>query len=530
MTKGGSYMAQIRIQMYKIREILRLKYECKLSNRQTAESCGINHRTVFIYWKQAQKAGIEWSRDKGLSDTELENKLWGGRPQERAGKALPDFEYLYKELKRPHVTMQLLWQEYKEENPDGYQYSWFDELYNQWRKKLGVCMRQDHRAGEKMFIDYCDGLTITNIETGEKIPTQMFVGVWGASNYTYVEASFTQEKEAWLMAHVRAFEYSGCVPRIVVPDNLRSGVNRACKYEPDINRTYLEMARHYGTTIIPTRPYKAKDKAKVEVGVLIAQRWILACLRNRTFYHLSDLNEAIRELLEKLNNRPMRKLHRSRKEMFETLDKVAALPLVQQRYEYAEWNKARVNIDYHIEVESHYYSVPYAFVHEQVDVRITGHTVEVFYKGTRQASHVRSFIKYAHTTKPEHMPESHRKYLEWTPPRIIQWAEKTGECTKEVVKTILESRKYPEQAYRSCLGILRLERYYSKERIENASRRALRYRTCSYQSIKLILATGLDKQTDFLYEQGTVISLVHENIRGKEYYRNTHEEVRSDVK
>jgi transposase len=382
-------------------------------------------------------------------------------------------------------------------------------------------MRQDHRAGEKMFIDYCDGLSITNPETGEKIPTQLFISVWGASNYTYVEASFTQEKEAWLMAHVRAFEYSGCVPRIIVPDNLRSGVDRACRYEPEINRTYLEMARHYGTTVIPARPYKAKDKAKVEVGVLLAQRWILACLRNRTFYSLRELNEAIRALVEKINNRQMRKLGRSRKELFETLDKPAALPLVQQRYEYADWQKARVNIDYHIEVASHYYSVPYQLIHEQVDVRSTGHTIEVFYKGARQTSHLRSYAKYGHTTKLEHMPESHRKYLEWTPPRIIQWAEKTGECTKEVVKTILESRKYPEQAYRSCLGILRLERCYPKERIENASRRALKYRTCSYQSIKSILATGLDKQTDFLYEQENVISPVHKNIRGWEYYRET---------
>jgi len=351
-------MAQIRVSMDKLREILRLKYECGLSNRQAGASCGISRQTVSNYWAQAQQAGIDWERDKQLSDTELEQRLYGNGLAVQPAKELPDFQYLFQELKRPHVTMQLLWQEYKEENPDGYQYSWFNEIYREWRKKLNICMRQEHRAGEKMFIDYCDGPFITAPETGEKIPTQLFVSVWGASNYTYAEASFTQEKEAWLMSNVRAFEYSGCVPCIVVPDNLKSGVTKACRYEPYINRSYHDMCQHYGTTVIPARPYRAKDKAKVEAGVLVAQRWILACLRNRTFYRLSDLNQAIRELLEKLNNRNMQKLKCSRKHMFETLDKPAALPLVSQRYEYAEWRKARVNIDYHIEAFSHYYSVP----------------------------------------------------------------------------------------------------------------------------------------------------------------------------
>jgi len=382
-------------------------------------------------------------------------------------------------------------------------------------------MRQDHRAGEKLFVDYCDGHAITDSKTGEKILTELFVSVWGASNYTYAEASFRQTKEAWLMAHVRSFEYSGCVPRVVVPDNLKSGVTKACRYEPEINRTYLDLAQHYGTTIIPARPYKARDKAKVEAGVLLAQRWILACLRNRTFYNVGELNDAIRELLEKLNTRQMQKLHRSRKELFETLEKPAALPLVAQRYEYADWHKARVNIDYHIEVACHYYSVPYQLIHEQVDVRVTAHTVEVFHKNKRIASHVRSYIKWEPTTKPEHMPEAHRKHLEWTPGRIIEWAGKTGECTKEVVTTILERKKYPELAYRSCLGIFRLERYYPKERIENAARRALKFRTCTYRNMKAILDNDMDTQTDVFSAPSNLISPVHENIRGREYYRKS---------
>ena len=513
-------MAQLRISMRKLRELLRLKYELRLSDRRTAESCGVSRRTVSQYWKQVQESGLTWTEAQRLTDTELEQRLFRRNPP-TGKKTQPDWNYIYRELKRPHVTLQLLWQEYKEENPEGLQYSWFNELYAKWRKKLNICMRQEHRAGEKLFVDYCDGLFITDRKTGKKIPTQLFVSVWGASNYTYAEGSFTQKKQEWIMSHVRAFEYFGCVPHITVPDNLKSGVSKACKYEPDINPTYLDLARHYNTTVIPARPYRAKDKAKAEAGVLVAQRWILACLRNRTFYSLAELNAAIRELLEKLNNRQMRRLRRSRKEMFETLDKPAALPLPGRRYEYADWKNARVNIDYHIEIESHYYSVPYQLIHQPVEVRITGNTIEVFHKGARQASHARSYVKYAYTTLPEHMPEAHRKYLEWTPTKILSWAEKTGPCTKELVQAIIENRKYPQQAYRSCLGIFRLEKHYPKERIENASRRALKYRTYSYQSLKSILTTGLDKHTDLFQQTAGLISPVHENIRGNDYYRKT---------
>jgi len=517
-------MAREKTSMAKIREILRLKYQLGLSNRQIAASCGMGRRAVSEYWELAQKNGIDWSKAQGLTDTELEQELFQHRPA-TGKKTQPDWNHVYRELKRPYVTLQLLWQEYKEENPEGLQHSWFNELYGKWRKKLNICMRQEHRAGEKLFVDYCDGISIINRMTEEKTQTQLFVSVWGASNYTYAEASLTQKKQHWVMSHVRAFEYFGCVPHIVVPDNLKSGVSKACKYEPDVNPTYLDLARHYNTTVIPARPYRAKDKAKVEAGVLVAQRWILACLRNRKFYSLAELNGAIRELLEKLNNRQMQKLHRSRKEMFETLDKTAALPLPERRYEYAEWKKARVNIDYHIDVGSHYYSVPYPLIHQQVEVRITASTIEVFSKGQRQTSHARSYVKYACTTLAEHMPEAHRKFMEWTPTKILDWAEKTGPCTRELARAIIESRKYPEQAYRSCLGILRLEKYYPKERIENASKRALKYRTFSYQSLKSILATGLDKHTDLFQQQAGLISPVHENIRGNDYYRKTEDQV-----
>jgi transposase len=514
-------MARLRIEMYKLREILRLKYECGLSDRQVAKGCAVSRRTVGIYWKQAQAAGLDWAQAKRLDDTELEQAVWGSdRPGSRGTNTLPDFHYIYRELKRPHVTLELLWQEYREENPNGCGYSWFQERYSKWRKKLNVWMRQEHRAGEKVFVDYCAGLYLTDPVTGEKTQTQLFVGVWGASNYTYAEASLGQKKEAWA-AHVRLFEYSGAVPRLVVPDNLKSGVTKACRYEPEINRTYLDLAQHYGTTIIPARPGKPKDKAKVEAGVLLAQRWILACLRNRTFYSLAEMNQAIRELLERLNNRRMRRLDRSRKELFETLDRQAALPLPERRYEYADWKKARVNIDYHIEIERHRYSVPYQLVHEQVDVRLTGHVIEVFYKNRRTTSHARSWVRGGYTTKLEHLPPAHRKHLAWTPERMMDWAGKTGECTKEVVTTIIAGKKHPALAYRSCLGILRLGNCYPRERIENAARRALKFRTCSYQNMKAILAHGLDKQTDLFSGPVNLVSPAHENIRGQEYYRES---------
>ena len=523
-------MAMERIGMRKIREALRLKYEHSLSNRQAARSCNISRPTVAEYWNQAQKSGIDWARDKGLSDTDLMNKLY---PKQIINGIVggidhvePDWAYIHAELKRQHVTLELLWQEYKEAHPNGYQRSWFGDLYRRWCRKLNVCMRQEHRAGEKLFVDYCDGLTIIVRSTGEEILTQLFVAVWGASNYTFAEASMTQCRHDWLMSHVRAFEYYDCVPRAVVIDNLKSGVTHPCRYEPEVNASYRDLADHYDCCVLPARVRHPKDKAKVEAGVLIAQRWILACLRNQRFYSIAELNEAIRILLEKLNSRQMQKLKSSRKELFERLDKPAALSLPEKRYEYAEWKKARVNIDYHVEIDRHYYSVPYQLAHEQVDVRSTDHTVEIFHKGQRQASHTRGFEKHKHSTKPEHMPEAHRQYMTWNPERIMAWAEKTGPYTREVIKNNLESRRFPEQAYRSCLGILRLSNHYPADRLENACKRALQYRVYSFTRIKAILDTGLDKQAD-LFENVAAprVSPMHENVRGIGYYAKNEQEL-----
>jgi transposase len=481
----------------------------------------VTRATVSNYLKRAEAAGLTWPVVEGLSESELTSRLYPrGSSATSPRRPAPDCQYIYDELRdhrKVNLTLTQLWLEYKERHPDGYQYTQFCEHYRRWRGKLDYCMRQEHRAGEKVFIDYSDGLSLADAETGEVIPTQLFVAVWGASNYTYAEASLSQKLPGWIGSHVRAFGYFGCVPRLLVPDNLKSGVHDPCFYEPEANPTYAEMAQHYGCAVLPARPVRPRDKAKVEAGVLVAKRWILAVLRRRTFYSLAEMNAAVGECLERLNGRTMRGMGKSRRELFQGLDRPAALPLPQRPYEYAEWRKARVNIDYHIEADGHYYSVPFALLRERLDVRLTAITVEVFHKGERVAAHARSYGRGGHSTVKEHMPPEHRRYAEWSPSRFILWADKTGAATAEVVKRILASRTYPEQAYRACLGIMRLSRQYDPARVEAAARRALCFNACSYRSMRSILASGLDGHT--LPQQGTQTPLpLHENIRGRECY------------
>ncbi len=509
--------------MRKIKEVLRLKYDCGLSAREIARSCRVSRSTVADYIMKAKAAGISWPEAAALTDTRIEEQLFPvQRIPSSAQRPAPDYEYIYNELRtyrKVNLTLIQLWLEYKEKHPDGYQYSQFCDLYRHWRGKLDYVMRQEHRAGEKVFIDYCDGLSVLDLATGELIPTQLFLAVWGASSYTYGEASLSQTLPDWIGSHRRALEYFDCVPRALVPDNLKSGVSQACKYEPELNPTYADMASHYGCAVVPARPRKPRDKAKVEVGVLIAQRWILAVLRHRTFYSLAELNAAIRQCLERLNDRPMRRLGKSRRELFETVDRPNALPMPARPYEYAEWYKARVNIDYHIEVDHHYYSVPFQLLREKVDVRLTAATVEVFRKGERVAAHARSYVHGKHTTLKEHMPPEHRNYAEWSPSRFIHWAGKTGAATAQLVEKVLASRTYPEQGYRACLGIIRLGRHYEPERVEAAAERALKFNACSYRSMKAILSAGLDRQLDNVENSGQMSLPLHQNIRGRGYYQ-----------
>lgn len=506
--------------MRKIKEVLRLKWDQKLTNRQIATSCSISHTTVREYLLRAELAGLRWPLDPDLDDTAIEHALFPLHHSHGSAKRqMPAMNYLFQELRKKSVTLQLLWYEYKQANPEGYQYSQFCNRYRRWAKKLDITLRQGHRAGEKMFVDYAgQTVPIINPCTGEVMEAHVFIAALGASNYTYAEASLAEDLPSWITAHIHAFEFFQGVTEIIVPDNLKAGVTSPCRYEPDINPTYQDLAEHYGTTVIPARAGKPKDKAKVESAVLVAERWILAALRNHTFFSVAELNEAIAHRVPELNNRRFKKLDTSRRYLFQTLDKPALKALPPRRYEYAEWKKARVNIDYHIEIDRHYYSVAYQLVREQVDVRITSTTVEVLFKNKRVASHKRNFSQGGFTTLREHMPKSHQRYLDWTPSRIINWAGKNGPHTKRLVIRVLESRPHPEQGFRSCLGIMRLGKRYSPERLEAACERALMIKAFSFKSVESILKRGLDQQPLMFDHAENPNPLIHDNIRGTHYY------------
>jgi len=510
-------MPRERVAMRKIREILRLVWSCRQSRRDVARSCGVGKSTVDDMINRAVVAGLSWPFE--LDDQALETLLYPPVTHSSARKlSQPDWQALHDDLAtHKSLTLMLLWQEYKAGEPDGYQYSQFCERYRHWRKKLDRSMRQEHQAGEKFFVDYSgQKMPIVDPASGEVRGAELFVGVMGASNFTYAEATWTQSLADWTGSHARAFAFMGAVPHCVVPDNLKSGVNQACRYEPELNQTYLEMANHYGTAIIPTRVRHPKDKAKVEGGVLIAQRFILAVLRKRTFFSLAEANAAIRERLILLNNRPFRKLPGTRQNRLDELDRPAMLPLPEMPYQYAQWKLARVHIDYHIELEGHFYSVPHRLVREQVDARYTETTVECFHKGNRVASHPRSYAQGKHTTTPDHMPKSHREYAEWTPQRITAWAATIGTATVQVVEQVLARRTYPEHGFRSCMGIISLAKRFSKERLEAACARAVTIKGINYRSIKSILENNLDQK--ILPNQMELLPIAHENIRGTDYY------------
>ena len=473
---------------------------------------------------------MSWPLPAGLDVATLEQRLFpSSATPVPTTRLVPDWSTVHHELKRKGVTLFLLWQEYKAATPEGFQYSWFCQAYRAWASKLTLVMRQTHRAGEKLFVDYAgQGIPIVNAQTGEVHEAALFIAVLGASNYTYVEATWTQSLPDWIGSHVRTFAALGGVPEIVVPDNLKAAVTRAHRYEPELNRTYADLAHHYGVAVIPARAAKPRDKAKVEVGVQVVERWIVARLRHHTFFALAEVNAAIREFLPVLNAHPFKKLPGSRQSLFATLDRPALQPLPAQPYEYAEWKRARVNIDYHVEVDGHYYSVPYALVKHPLEVRVSARVVELFHKGTRVASHLRSRLKGRHSTVAAHMPTAHRHYVEWTPQRLIRWAADSGVATAQVVETILASRPHPQQGFRSCLGIMRLGKSYGSERLEAACHRALTIGACSYKSIESILKNGLDR-TPLPSRPPAPASLRHANIRGPEYYSISQGETYADA-
>ena len=510
-----------KISMRKIKEILRLHWELSLSNRDIANSIKISSNTVGNCLRRARAARLSWPLPPELDDAQLEQMLY--RPvRNKTPQGSHDIDWLqmHKELKRKGMTRYLLWDEYKQYHPNGLSYSQFCRYYNRWQAKIDTCMRQSHKAGEKMFIDYA-GMTlpITDRFSGEVKEAQIFVACLGASNYTFAEATLSQSLPDWIGSHVRAFKFFGGLPEILVPDNLRSGVKASHLYEPDINPTYQDMAEHYGVAVIPARVRKPQDKAKVEEAVQHIERQILARLRNRTFFSLYELNQAIKELLDAVNTKPFQKLLGSRKSQFEELEKETLKPLPQTPYVFAEWKYAKLSADYHLSLDGHYYSAPYKLIQNTLDVRYTQNTVEIFYKGKRVASHKRSYKKGGFTTDIKHMPEAHQQQAQWTPQRIINWAKKNGEFTGKLAEQIILSRRCPQQGYRSCFGIIRLEKSYSSKRLENACRRALHFQAYSYKSVLSILKNNLDSlPLSAREQQDGITKQQHEHVRGKGYF------------
>jgi len=512
-------MATERLPMRKIREILRYKWNLGRSHREVAASLGVSVGAVSGIERRARDAGLDWPTAEALDDEALEVRLYGDSAAQRR-RPLPDPIWMHTERKKPGVTLELLHHEYRERHPDGYGYTQFCEHYRQWCSDRRLSMHQVHRAGEKLFVDYAGKKpSLTDPVSGQRRPVELFVAVLGASNLTYAEASEGQQIADWIASHVRTFEYLGGVTGAVVPDQLKTGVTRACRYEPEIQRSYEEMARHYGTVILPARPASPRDKAKVEVGVQIAERWILARLRHETFFTLPALNQRIAELLEELNARTMRRYRASRRTLFEQLDRPALRPLPERRYEHALWRIVRPSIDYHVELDGHYYSVPFTLRHERLDLRHTSATVEVFLRGQRVASHAKSHLRGHHTTVPEHMPKAHQAHLEWSPARLTRWAQSIGPNTGALVEVILAARPHPEQGYRSCLGLLRLGKRYGEVRLEAAAARARVAGARSYRHVDSILKHGLDRAPapEERPRDGAVV--VHENLRGPHYYR-----------
>jgi transposase len=505
--------------MRKIREVLRLTHELGLSVRQVSEATGVGKTAVSEYVARAKVIGITWPVPAELSDADLERRLFVP-PGFHDGptKPVPNWAKVHEELKRRGVTLMLLWEEHRAECPDGHGYSQFCELYSRWRKRLSPIMRQTHVGGDKLFVDWAgDTIPIVDPVTGEVHAAHLFVAALGASSYTYAEARWTETLPDWIGAHINALDFLGGVMKAAVPDNLKVGITKPSRYEPGINRTYQELADHYGFVVLPARVRKPRDKAKVETAVGIVTRYLLGRLRHRRFFSLGELNAAVREYLAAINAKVMKRLGKSRNELFATLDRPALKSLPCERYQYAEWKRCTVAPDYHVEVDDHYYSAPYRLLRETLDVRFTDATVELFHKGSRVASHVRSHLKHKHTTTPEHMPSSHRRYAEWSPARMQREARKIGPATVALFAAIMRAKPHPEQGFRSCLGILNLLKSYGPARVEAAARRGNDIGAKTYGSIKSILQNGLDRAyAPARAAEGAPIQ--HANIRGRGYY------------
>jgi transposase len=508
-----------QISMRKISELLRQRHELKCGYRSIAKSLNISISTVSDYLSRAKVAGLSWPLPEGMSENCLYEKLFLPVNKEVIKRPKPDWEWVHKELRQKGVTLLLLWREYKECHPEGIGYTRFCVNYRSYSKSIAPVMRQIHKAGEKCFVDYA-GMTLPWVDTTNGIihEAQIFVGALGASQFTFVEATATQQLPDWTQSHVHMFEAFQGVPNIVVPDNLKSGVHRSHRYDPDINQNYQALGEHYGFAIVPARAFKPTDKAKVENAVGCIEMQILAPLRHQTFTNLPSINAAIKARLAVFLNQPFQKMKVSRQELYEAIDKPALKPLPLEPYQYAEWKKAKIHIDYHFVFDDHYYSVPYRYIHKPTEIRGTSKTVECFHQGIRIAAHARSFKRYGYTTLNEHMPEAHRAQAEWTPERIQRWAQKIGSETAAFINSMIASRPFPEQAYRACLGTLRLGNKYTELRLEKACAKGLAVGATRYQQIESILKKGLEEVPLLAESESTAIS-DHSNIRGPNYYQ-----------
>jgi transposase len=505
-------VAQARLSVRKIREVLRLRAEARLSERQIAAVVGSARSTVQECLRRARAAGIGWPLPPECDEDGLVARLYPKAPRP-ARYPTPDFAAIHTELARKGVTRMLLWQEYKARHPDGCQYSAFCRDYDAWLGRQDAVMRFEHTPGDKLFVDYA-GMTMDVVDrhSGEVRPAEIFVATLGASNFTYVEASLTQTLADWLGAHVRALEYFEGVPRAIVPDNLKSGVHRACRYEPDLNPSYQDFAEHYGVAVLPARVRKPRDKAKVEVAVQGIERWILAPLRHGTFFSLGELNAALRVELERYNDRPLSREDGTRRGRHLELERPALRPLPARRYQFATWKKAKVHLDYHVEVERRYYSVPYRLIGKTVDLRLTAHMVEVFYRGQAVATHLRQAGQRRFITDPGHRPDRHRAVIELNHERLLERAEAIGPATAAVLREQVHRRTHPDEALRASLGILRLAHDFSTGALEQACERAVELKTYSYRAIRaLIVAPPAPVQDALCLPE-------HDNVRGARYF------------
>lgn len=508
-----------RISMRKVSEIFRQRFELNLSYRVIAESLGLSISTISDYLRRAKAAGIHWPLPENISDQELYDKLFLPVRVASKKRVLPDWDYIYKELRKKGVTLQLLWREYRAQHSNGLGYSQFCRHYHSFVKTIHPVMRQKYKGGEKSFVDYA-GMTIDWIDyaSGEVFTAQIFVGCLGASQLLFAEATATQQLPDWINSHIHMFEYFGGVTEIVVPDNLRSGVTKSHRYDPDINANYQRFSEHYGVAIVPARAASPRDKAKVENGVGIIERQILAPLRHVTFTSLGEINLAIKERLAVLNNQRFQKMEVTRKELFEQLDKPALKALPITPYQYATWKKAKINIDYHFVFEDCYYSVPYQYIGKKVEIRATNKSVECFHDNQRIATHSRCHKKYSFITIAEHMPKNHQEHAKFSPERLQNWASKIGAHTLTLMNNMMASRSFPQQAYRSCLGLLRLSNYYGELRLDKACQKALSVGATRYQHVEAILKNNLEeaKENEALNDAPII---AHINIRGPNYYQ-----------